>query len=77
MFYFTGKGIGMMTKGIVRWFNGNRGYGFIEDESGRSIYVNRFDIKTDGYMTLVQGDRVWFEAGKSKGGAFAKNVSKC
>jgi len=69
--------MGMMAKGIVRWFNKKRGYGFIEDESGQSIYVNRFDIKSDGYMTLIQGDHVWFESQKSDRGASAKNVSKC
>lgn len=50
-----------MVKGTVKWFNPDKGYGFIEQESGDDIFVHFSAIQTDGFKTLEEGQEVEFE----------------
>ena len=65
-----------MAQGIVKWFNDRKGYGFIEQESGRDVFVHYSAISAPGFKTLSEGDRVHFEIGESDRGPVAKNVEK-
>lgn len=51
-----------MINGTVRWFNAERGYGFVAaDEGGEDIFVHFSAIQTEGYKTLTEGQKVTFE----------------
>lgn len=52
--------------GIVKWFNANRGIGFIGQESGEDVFVHYSSIESQGYRFLEDGDRVRYEVGKSQ-----------
>jgi len=60
--------------GKVKWFNENKGYGFILQDSGRDIFVHYSEIKEDGYRTLAEGETVEFEVTESGKGPQAKEV---
>ena len=61
--------------GIVKWFNASKGFGFIvPDEGGDDLFVHHSEIKTTGYATLDEGQRVDFEIGEGKKGPCATNV---
>jgi CspA family cold shock protein len=60
--------------GTVKWFNGSKGYGFIERDTGGDIFVHYNDILGDGYRTLVEGQRVEFNAEEGEKGPKAQNV---
>jgi cold shock protein len=62
--------------GTVKWFNNKKGYGFINEENGRDIFVHFSSIEMDGYKTLSEGDHVAFEIEESARGPEAKNVRK-
>ncbi len=51
-----------MAEGTVKWFNPEKGYGFISREGGDDIFVHFSEIQMDGYKTLEEGARVSFEA---------------
>ena len=57
-----------MTTGIVKWFNAEKGYGFIESEQGSDVFVHYSAIWADGFRTLAEGDRVEFEVGSGRDG---------
>ena len=64
-----------MSKGTVKWFNSSKGYGFITpDEGGKDLFVHHSDIKTTGYATLDEGQKVEYEVGEGQKGPCAKNV---
>jgi CspA family cold shock protein len=63
-----------MPKGRVKWFNESRGYGFIEQEDGRDIFVHYSSITGDGFKTLREGEEVEFEVDENPKGPRAKNV---
>lgn len=66
-----------MAKGKVKWFNNQKGYGFITDEaSGKDIFVHYSAVQGDGYKTLTQGQDVEFDLIKSDKGDQAQNVHK-
>lgn len=65
-----------MAKGIVKWFSDKKGYGFIEQEDGRDIFVHYTSINTPGFKTLAEGDQVSFDVEESDRGPVAKNVKK-
>ena len=65
-----------MATGIVKWFNNKKGYGFINEESGRDIFVHFSSINMDGYKSLNEGEQVDFEVEESTRGPEAKNVRK-
>jgi CspA family cold shock protein len=61
-------------KGKVKWFSSKKGYGFIDCEDGRSIFVHYTDIQSDGYKTLSEGDEVTFDVQETEKGPKAINV---
>ncbi|MBU0996283.1 MAG: cold shock domain-containing protein [Proteobacteria bacterium] len=65
-----------MANGIVKWFNNKKGFGFIEQEEGKDIFVHHTSINMDGYKTLNEGERVTFDVEETDRGPAAKNVKK-
>lgn len=65
-----------MAKGKVKWFNNQKGYGFITPESGPDVFVHHTAIQGDGYKTLDEGANVEFEVQKGPKGDQAVNVVK-
>ena len=65
-----------MLKGIVKWFNDKKGYGFIKQEDGRDIFVHFTSVNMQGFKTLAEGDEVSFDVEESDRGPVAKNVVK-
>lgn len=63
-----------MSEGTVRWFSNKRGYGFIQKDDGGDIFVHHSAIKTNGYKTLKEGQRVSFEIVEGKKGLTAVEV---
>ena len=63
-------------KGTVKWFNNQKGYGFISDESGKDIFVHYSGIVSDGFKTLEEGAAVEFEVIEGDKGVQAVNVTK-
>ncbi|HEU5471711.1 MAG TPA: cold-shock protein [Actinophytocola sp.] len=57
-----------MATGTVKWFNSEKGYGFIESEQGLEVFVHYSAIQADGFRTLEEGDRVEFEVGSGRDG---------
>lgn len=64
-----------MNKGTVKWFNGEKGFGFITDESGQDIFVHFSGIVAEGFKTLVDGQKVSFEISEGARGPQATNVT--
>ena len=60
--------------GRVKWFNNDKGFGFIEYKDGEDIFVHYSAILSDGYKTLVEGQEVQFELVRTDKGLQAKNV---
>ena len=65
-----------MEKGTVKWFNSEKGYGFITVDDGEDIFVHFSAIETDGFKTLDEGQRVEFEIIEGDKGPQASKVSK-
>ena len=65
-----------MEKGVVKWFNGAKGFGFIQRESGEDVFVHYKAIVGEGYKTLNEGDKVQFDVEKGPKGLQASNVTK-
>ncbi|MCX2750352.1 cold-shock protein [Arthrobacter sp. MI7-26] len=64
-----------MALGTVKWFNAEKGYGFITvDESGDDIFVHWSAIQMDGFRALEEGQRVEFELGEGQKGPQAESV---
>ncbi len=64
-----------MSKGTVKWFNADKGFGFIQpDDGGKDLFVHHSEIKMDGYATLNDGQAVEFEVGQGQKGPCANNV---
>jgi CspA family cold shock protein len=57
-----------MKTGTVKWFNAEKGYGFIAQEDGPDVFVHYSAIETDGFRTLQEGQRVQFEVESGKNG---------
>jgi len=64
-----------MQKGKVKWFNSEKGYGFIEAEDGKDVFVHFSAITMEGYKALEEGQLVQFEVIEGEKGAQAANVS--
>lgn len=60
--------------GTVKWFNGSKGYGFIEREGGADVFVHYSAIQADGYRNLEEGQRVEFTVEQGAKGPQASNV---
>jgi len=63
-----------MAEGIVKWFNDSKGFGFIEQEDGADVFVHFSEIKSDGFKSLREGERVTFDIEQGQKGPTAKNV---
>ena len=63
-------------KGVVKWFDGNKGYGFICQEDGSEIFVHYTQIIQEGYKSLGMGDEVDYETKDVEKGVQAYNVVK-
>ncbi len=66
----------MAQIGIVKWFSGSKGYGFIGCEDGQDVFVHFSAIQGDGYKTLEEGQKVQFEIVPGDKGPQAKDVIK-
>ncbi len=65
-----------MQKGTVKWFNAEKGYGFIQSEGGEDVFVHFSAIQGEGYKTLEEGAAVEFEVINGEKGPQAANVTK-
>jgi len=65
-----------MAKGKVKWFDPQKGFGFIEMDEGKDIFVHHSEIQGTGYKSLDEGQTVEFEIRKSEKGDYAANVVK-
>ncbi|MFK9095427.1 cold-shock protein [Bacillus salipaludis] len=65
-----------MEKGNVKWFNGEKGFGFIEREGGDDVFVHFSAIQGEGYKTLEEGQAVTFDVEQGQRGPQASNVRK-
>ena len=62
------------TQGIVKWFNADKGFGFISQEGGEDLFVHYSEIQSDGYRSLDEGAHVEFDITKGKKGFQASAV---
>ena len=65
-----------MSKGTVKWFNNQKGYGFISDEAGNDVFVHYTGLNMEGYKTLEEGQAVEYEVAEGEKGPQAVNVVK-
>jgi CspA family cold shock protein len=65
-----------MEQGTVKWFNAEKGFGFIEVEGGKDVFVHFSAIVGDGYKSLEEGQRVQFNVVQGNKGPQAENVVK-
>ena len=63
-----------MNNGTVKWFNAEKGFGFIEQENCGDVFVHFSGIASDGYKTLEEGQKVTFEITEGRRGDQAVNV---
>jgi cold shock protein len=66
----------MREKGIVKWFNAAKGYGFIQRSNGDDVFVHFSAIQMSGYRTLEEGSEVEFEVKRGPKGLQAENVGR-
>ncbi len=64
-----------MANGIVKWFNDQKGFGFIEQENGSDVFVHHSGINADGFKSLNEGDQVSFDIEQGPKGPAASNVT--
>ncbi len=65
-----------MEQGKVKWFNADKGFGFIEREGGEDVFVHFSAIQSDGFKSLDEGQSVTFEVEQGQRGPQATNVQK-
>jgi len=64
-----------MSIGTVKWFNPDKGFGFISpDDGGKDLFVHHTEVKIEGYATLSDGQKVEYEDGQGQKGPCANNV---
>ena len=65
-----------MEEGIVKWFNDQKGFGFIEREEGGDVFVHHTAISGSGFKSLAEGDKVTFDVEQGAKGPSALNVTR-
>jgi len=65
-----------MENGVVKWFNGAKGYGFIQRSTGEDVFVHFSAIQADGYKTLSEGEAVLFQCQEGPKGLNAIDVRR-
>jgi CspA family cold shock protein len=65
-----------MVSGTVKWFNDQKGFGFIQQDEGGDVFVHHSAIDMSGFKSLAEGDRVSFEVEQGQKGPAARNVKK-
>jgi CspA family cold shock protein len=65
-----------MAKGVVKWFNDSKGFGFIEQENGADVFVHFSSITGEGFKSLAEGQTVEFDVVDGAKGPQASNVIK-
>lgn len=75
VFYYFFGGINM-NKGTVKWFNNQKGFGFISDEQGNDVFVHYSGLSMDGFKSLEEGQEVQFDVVQGAKGPQATNVIK-
>jgi len=65
-----------MARGKVKWFNEQKGFGFIEQEGGGDVFVHYSSIAGEGFKTLAEGDEVEFELTQGPKGPKAEKVTR-
>ena len=71
----TGQRSTVVSTGTVKWFNEKKGFGFITPDSGsEDLFVHHSEVKTTGYASLAEGQKVEFTLGQGKKGPCATNV---
>lgn len=70
------EGVVEMAEGTVKWFNDAKGFGFIEQDGGKDVFVHHTAIQADGFKSLKEGERVSFDVVDGAKGPAAANVKK-
>ena len=65
-----------MSKGTVKWFNAEKGFGFISQENGPDVFAHFSEIQADGFKSLDEGQKVEFEVTEGNRGPQASNIVK-
>jgi CspA family cold shock protein len=65
-----------MSEGKVKWFNDSKGFGFIEQEGRKDLFVHHSSIQGEGFKSLAEGDLVSFDIANGAKGPAAENVRK-
>ena len=68
------KGNATVATGVVKWFNSEKGYGFISQSDGVDVFVHHSSIQMSGYRTLTEGQEVEFDVQEGQKGLQAANV---
>jgi CspA family cold shock protein len=63
-----------MAEGTVKWFNDSKGFGFIEQDGGKDVFVHHTAIQSEGFKSLQEGERVTFDVIDGAKGPAAENV---
>ncbi|HEL0783443.1 TPA: cold-shock protein [Streptococcus equi subsp. zooepidemicus] len=65
-----------MAQGTVKWFNAEKGFGFISTENGQDVFAHFSAIRSDGFRSLDEGQRVTFDVEDGQRGPQAVNITK-